>query len=223
MVETAINTGLRWGELIALKPRHLDVENGRLSVEETIVEISIRNSPTGQRMLTKPYPKDNEPRTMGLPEELVTRLAAHIADRGSDTTAREPNVNERDLPQPSHQALPSDSSTTRTRARRFSSMAVRDSQGAALRRDSGQVIPAALWPMRKPLMGTPCVTHSRPKEGPRQGPPNRVEGPCPLRIDCAMLRIDWFASGNGEPLAGRAWRDCAAAENGLCRRDDTYE
>ncbi len=33
MVETAINTGLRWGELIALKPRHLDLTTGRLTVE----------------------------------------------------------------------------------------------------------------------------------------------------------------------------------------------
>jgi len=82
MVETAINTGLRWGELIALKPRHLDLKTGRLSVEETIVEVSVKNSPTGQRMLTKPYPKDNESRTMALPEDLVGQLAAHIADRG---------------------------------------------------------------------------------------------------------------------------------------------
>ena len=29
MVETAINTGLRWGELIALKPRHLDLATGQ--------------------------------------------------------------------------------------------------------------------------------------------------------------------------------------------------
>ena len=33
-------------------------------------------------MLTKPYPKDNEPRTMGLPPELVTQLGAHITDLG---------------------------------------------------------------------------------------------------------------------------------------------
>jgi len=38
-----------------------------LTVEETVVEVSIKNSPIGARMLTKPYPKDNEPRTMGLP------------------------------------------------------------------------------------------------------------------------------------------------------------
>ena len=53
MVQTAIDTGVRWGELIALKPRHLDLEAGRLTVEETIVEVSLKNSPTGQRMLTK--------------------------------------------------------------------------------------------------------------------------------------------------------------------------
>jgi len=52
MVETAINTGLRWGEFIALKPRHLDLATGRVTVEETIVEVSLKNSPTGQRMLT---------------------------------------------------------------------------------------------------------------------------------------------------------------------------
>jgi integrase len=51
-------------------------------VEETIVEVSIKNSPTGNRMLVKPYPKDNEPRTMGLPPELITQLGAHITEHG---------------------------------------------------------------------------------------------------------------------------------------------
>ena len=81
MVETAINTGLRWGELIALKPRHLDLIKRTLTVEETLVEVSIKNSPTGQRMITKPYPKDNEPRTMELPPDLVDQLADAISTR----------------------------------------------------------------------------------------------------------------------------------------------
>ena len=81
MVETAVNTGLRWGELIALKPRHLDLGKRTLSVEETLVEVSIKNSPTGQRMLTKAYPKDNETRTMGLPVDLVDQLADWITAR----------------------------------------------------------------------------------------------------------------------------------------------
>lgn len=78
MIETAIDTGLRWGELIALKPRHLDLTTGRLTVQETIVEVSLKNSPTGHRMLTKAYPKDNEARTMGLPADLVDQLADWI-------------------------------------------------------------------------------------------------------------------------------------------------
>jgi len=82
MVETAINTGLRWGELIALKPCHVDLLKRTLSVEETVVEVSIKNSPTGQRMLTKPYPKDDEARTMALPAELVDQLADWITTRG---------------------------------------------------------------------------------------------------------------------------------------------
>ena len=81
MVETAINTGLRWGELIALKPRHLDLIKRTLSVEETVVEVSIKNSPTGQRMLTKPYPKDNEARTMAIPADLAGQLTDWITTR----------------------------------------------------------------------------------------------------------------------------------------------
>jgi integrase len=81
MVEVAINTGVRWGELIALKPRHLDLTTGRLTVEETIVEVSRKNSPTSHRMVTKPYPKDNEPRAMALPGELVDQLTEWIGTR----------------------------------------------------------------------------------------------------------------------------------------------
>jgi integrase len=85
LIEVAIGTGLRWGELIALRPRHLDLDpdagTGRLRVEETIVEVPLRAAPNGQRMLVKPYPKDNEPRTLGLDPELVAELTTRIRDR----------------------------------------------------------------------------------------------------------------------------------------------
>jgi len=45
------------------------------------VEVSIKNSPTGARMLTKPYPKDNEARTMELPADLVAQLTNAITAR----------------------------------------------------------------------------------------------------------------------------------------------
>lgn len=84
MVEAAIETGMRWGELIALRPRHIDFLRRRLTVEETIVEVSKKHSPTGERYLRKPYPKDNEPRTFGVRQGWLDAIAVHIQARGID-------------------------------------------------------------------------------------------------------------------------------------------
>ena len=78
LVLTAIETGLRWGELIALRPRHIDFLRRTVSVEETIVEVSKKNSPTGERMIVKPYPKDDEPRVIRVSQDLLDVLAARI-------------------------------------------------------------------------------------------------------------------------------------------------
>ncbi len=84
MVETAIETGMRWGELIALRPRHIDFLRKTLTVEETIMEISKKHSPTGERYVVKPYPKDNEPRTLGVSEDWLNNIAHHINSRSLD-------------------------------------------------------------------------------------------------------------------------------------------
>ena len=68
LVLVAIETGMRWGELAALRPRHLDVDQSLVRVQETIVEVSKKDSPTGQRMIVKAYSKDNEPRTLRIRE-----------------------------------------------------------------------------------------------------------------------------------------------------------
>src|SRR5690606_35575252 len=79
LVMTAIETGLRWGELVALRPRHVDFLRQTITVEETIVEVSRRDSPTGERMIVKPYPKDDQPRTLRVSQGLLDVLAARIA------------------------------------------------------------------------------------------------------------------------------------------------
>lgn len=79
MVLVAIETGLRWGELIALRPRHLDPADHTITVTETIVEVSKKDSPTGQRMIVKPYPKDDEPRTLAISPDLVEAIQTRIA------------------------------------------------------------------------------------------------------------------------------------------------
>jgi integrase len=84
MVLTEIETGLRWGELIALRPKHIDFLRRTITVEETIVEVSKRMSPTGERMIVKPYPKDDEPRTLRVGQQLLDELAARITTLGLD-------------------------------------------------------------------------------------------------------------------------------------------
>src|SRR5450756_3111333 len=82
LVMTDIETGLRWGELIALRPRHIDFLRRTISVEQTIVEVSSKHSPTGERMIVKDYPKDNEYRTLRVNEALLTAIAHRIERLG---------------------------------------------------------------------------------------------------------------------------------------------
>ena len=106
MVGTLIEAGLRWGELVALKPRHIDFLRRSLTVEETIVEVSKTHSPTGQRYLTKPYPKDNEPRTFGVRQAWLDTIAAHIQTNG---------IGQDDLLFPTKAGTPISRNTFRTR------------------------------------------------------------------------------------------------------------
>ena len=82
MVLVAIETGLRWGELIALRPCDINMNTHLVTVGRTIVEVSRKNSPTGQRMFVKPYPKDDEPRHLQIDATTCTQLKAHTAEFG---------------------------------------------------------------------------------------------------------------------------------------------
>jgi len=81
MVQTAVETGARWGELIALKPKHVNFLRRTITIEETIVEVSRKKSDTGERMIIKPYPKDIEPRRIGVGQELLEALSTHVGDK----------------------------------------------------------------------------------------------------------------------------------------------
>ena len=47
MVMTVIESGLRWGELVALRPRRIDTRARTITVQDTIVEVSAKDSPPG--------------------------------------------------------------------------------------------------------------------------------------------------------------------------------
>jgi integrase len=82
LVLTSIETGLRWGELVALRPRHIDWSGWHIHVEQVALELSKRNSPTGQRIVFRDYPKDDEPRTLAVTRELIAVLQRRVDDYG---------------------------------------------------------------------------------------------------------------------------------------------
>ena len=82
LILVEIETGLRWGELIALRPRPIDFLRRLVHVRETVVEVSKKISPTGERMLFKDYPKNDQHRTLSVGQPLIELLSADIASRG---------------------------------------------------------------------------------------------------------------------------------------------
>ena len=82
LVETDIESGLRWGELTELRPRDLNFGTGVLTVSRVVVELPPRFHPEGGRFLVKDYPKDQEHRQLKLSPQIVTKIAAHIEQHG---------------------------------------------------------------------------------------------------------------------------------------------
>jgi integrase len=81
LVETAIETGLRWGELTELRPSDLDLASRMLMVSRKVIELNPEFHPDGRRFLVKRYPKDKEYRRLKLSPQITTKLKAHIQAR----------------------------------------------------------------------------------------------------------------------------------------------
>ena len=82
MVLLAIETGLRWGELVALRPCDIDFVTRTVLVRRTLVEVSKKNSPTGERIFVKPYPKSDEPRLVQIEGATCLLLREHMLAGG---------------------------------------------------------------------------------------------------------------------------------------------
>ena len=80
MVLLAIEAGLRWGELIALRPCDIDMTTHVALVHRTIVEVTKKHSPTGQRIYLKNHPKNDEQRSVQIDEGTCQQLQNHIRD-----------------------------------------------------------------------------------------------------------------------------------------------
>ena len=77
LVETDVETGLRWGELIELRKKDVDWDAGVITVSRVASELSTRFHPDGQRFFVKQYPKDTEWRTVTLSEHMFGQLTDH--------------------------------------------------------------------------------------------------------------------------------------------------
>ncbi len=82
LVETDIESGLRWGELTELRPRDFNLRSRVVTVSRVVVELVQKFHPDGGRFLVKEYPKDGEHRQVTLSVQLIKKIEAHIAERG---------------------------------------------------------------------------------------------------------------------------------------------
>jgi integrase len=78
LVETDIESGLRWGELTELRPGDIDLITGTVTVSRVVVELNPKFHPSGERFLVKHYPKDKEWRRFRLSPHIVAKIHAHI-------------------------------------------------------------------------------------------------------------------------------------------------
>jgi integrase len=81
LVETDIESGLRWGELAEFRVKDLDPVTRIMTASRTVVQVDPKFHPGGQRFLVKQYPKDKESRRVKVSQQLTARLVAHIATK----------------------------------------------------------------------------------------------------------------------------------------------
>ena len=84
LVETDVESGLRWGELTELRVRDLEFATRMLTVSRAVVQVHPQFHPEGGRFLVKPYPKDQEYRRFKLGVQITAKLKDHVTERGLD-------------------------------------------------------------------------------------------------------------------------------------------
>ena len=82
LVETDIESGMRWGELTEIRVRDLDFATHILTISRAVVELTQDDHPDGGRFLVKDYPKDKEYRRFKLSQQITAKIQAHVTARG---------------------------------------------------------------------------------------------------------------------------------------------
>jgi integrase len=79
LAETAIETGMRWGELTELRPKDFDERTNIFTVSRAVVMLNSEFHPEGQRFLVKNYPKGRQFRRIKVEAVVGRRIADYIA------------------------------------------------------------------------------------------------------------------------------------------------
>lgn len=82
LVETAVESGLRWGELTELRVSDLDFRTGLLVVSRAVCQVDPKFHPQGLRYYVKPYPKSKRSRRFKLSPSIVAKIEQHVATAG---------------------------------------------------------------------------------------------------------------------------------------------
>lgn len=77
LVETAIDSGLRWGELTELRGKDLDPVTCILTVSRAVVQVDPKFHPQCRRFHVKPYPKSRLARRLKLSRPVADKLVEH--------------------------------------------------------------------------------------------------------------------------------------------------
>jgi len=82
MVLVAIETGLRWGELAALRPVDIDFSRNIVLVQRVVLEVPKKISGADTGHVFRDYPKDNEHREVMVGVELCHAIREHMLADG---------------------------------------------------------------------------------------------------------------------------------------------
>lgn len=82
LAETAIESGVRWGELTELRVKDLAVTTRIITISRAVVQVDPKFHPDGGRFIIQDYPKDKEFRRFKLSPQIVNKLSSHITIHG---------------------------------------------------------------------------------------------------------------------------------------------
>ncbi len=87
LVETAIESGLRWGELTELRVVDVDLTTRLVTISRAVVQLNPKFHPDGGRFHVKDYPKDKESRRFKLSVQVTAKIKEYI--KAEDLTAKD--------------------------------------------------------------------------------------------------------------------------------------